>query len=174
VANCTEVEVRMEPNEQEGVTSTHRGRLKVVGVVGTAALVGLLVVSQVTSSHSSARAAAAATACASYVTGNKPSTSGSSSSLDATVVDAYPTTASKLGKWLLNFDPMGLGSAYRSIPRNESVSACVIRGKWDLPNQSTLSGNVVNYAIVMITHNGTATPLMFGPSKFASEAPPAV
>ena len=52
----------MELNEQEGVTSTHRRRLKVVGVVGTAALVGLLVVSQVTSSHSSARAAAAATA----------------------------------------------------------------------------------------------------------------
>jgi hypothetical protein len=158
----------MTQREQEGVGTPRRRHLSVAAILGSAALVGLLVFTQISTSHPSARAAAAETACTSYVTGNKPITSG-----DATVVDAYPTTAGNLGTWLLNFDPMGEGSAYRSIPRNEDVAACVLKGKWDLPSPSNAGPGVVNYSIVMIAPNGTATPLMFGPSKLVSEAPPA-
>jgi hypothetical protein len=167
----------MSQSEQEEVGTPRRGLQKTAAILGAAALVGLLAYTQVSSSHPSARAAAAESACDAYVTGSHPTTSGRSSSADAAVVDAYPTTAGNLGNWLLNFDPMGEGSFYHSIPRNEDVTACVIKGKWDLPNQSTLSSNVVsveNYSIVMIAPNGTATPLMWGQSNFVKESPPAM
>jgi hypothetical protein len=159
----------MTQSDQEEVGTWRWGRLKAAAMLGVAALVALLVFTQVSISHPNARAAAAETACTSYVTGNKPITTG-----DATVVDAYPTTAGNLDTWLLNFDPMGEGSFYRSIPRNEDVTACVLKGKWELPSPSDLGPGVVHYAVVMIAPDGAATPLMFGPSKFVNEAPPAV
>ena len=159
----------MAQSDQEEVVAWRWGRLKAAAILGVAALVALLAFTQVSTSHPSARAAAAQISCTSYVTGNKPITTG-----DATVVDAYPTTAGNLATWLLNFDPMGEGSFYRSIPRNEDVTACVLKGKWDLPSPSDLGPGVVHYAVVMIAPDGAATPLMFGPSKFVNEAPPAV
>jgi hypothetical protein len=164
----------MTQSEQEVVGTSRRRHLKAASILGATTLVGLLVFTQVSPSHPSARAVAAETACASYVTGLKPTTTDSSASGGEIVVDAYATTAGKLGNWLLNFDPLADGSFYHSVPRSEEVAACVIKGEWDLPNQSTLSSSVVDYSIVMIAPDGTATPLMFGPSKFVNEAPPAV
>ena len=164
----------MSLSEREGLGTPRRRRLAVGATLGAAALVSLLVLIQVSSSHPSARAAAAETACNSYLTGVQPTTSSKPARDGATIADAYPTTAGNLATWLLHFDPLAESSAYRSIPRNEDVTACVIKGKWDLPNQVDLGPGIVNYEIVMIVPNGTSTPLMWGPSELAKQAPPAV
>jgi hypothetical protein len=113
-------------------------------------------------------------ACRSYLTGIQPTTSDGPSSSVATIVDAYPTTAGNLSAWLLNFDPMGESSAYSSIPPTEEVSACIVKGSWTLPNQSDLGSATVNYEIVMVTPNGTATPRMWGGPQIVNAAHPAV
>jgi hypothetical protein len=155
-----------------------RRRFTVAASISATALVGLLVFnavsSQASSSNRSERTAAADTACSSYLTGIQPTTSRSPSSSLATIVDAYPTTAGNLAAWLLNFDPMGESSAYSSIPPTAEVSACIVKGSWTLPDQSDLASANVNYEIVMVTPNGTATPRMWGGSQIVDATPPAV
>jgi hypothetical protein len=129
--------------------------------------------SQASSPRLSARTAAASAACSSYLASIQPTTSEGSSSNSATIVESYPTTAGNLAAWLLNFDPLAESSAYQSIPSNEEVSACVLQGNWTLPSQSNSGSNDVNYEIVMVAPDGTATPLMWGPTELANAAAPA-
>lgn len=131
---------------------------------------GLVLTTSTSQASSSARLAAADAACSSYLT----SIQATPSSNSGTIVDAYPTTAGNLATWLLKFDPLAESSAYQSIPSTEDVSACVVQGNWTLPSQNNLGSNDVNYEIVMIAPDGSATPLMWGPSVFTSATPPAI
>ena len=159
--------------------SISNGRTRVALLLAFAAVavtVGLLLepsTSQASSRHLSARVAAANTACNSYLTSIQPTT-GSPSANAASVVDAYPTTAGNLEAWLLNFDPLANSSAYQAIPASEFVSACVLQGAWTFPAQNSQGSNNVSYEIVMIAPDGTATPLMWGPSEIANSSPPLV
>lgn len=168
----------MTENDRKGSDSRRRRRISGSATFVAAALAGVLlfttVSSQASSPHQSAREAAAETACRSYLTGIQPTTSDTSPSRLATIVDAYPTTAGNLATWLLNFDPMGESSAYSSIPSTEDVSVCIVKGNWTFPDQSDLSSNTVNYEIVMITPDGTATPRMWGGSAIVSAKPPVI
>jgi hypothetical protein len=168
----------MTESNQEHTRIRSRRRFTVSATLGVTALVGVFVFtaasSQASSSHQSARVAAANTACNSYLAGIQRANSNSSSSSLATIIDAYPTTAGNLATWLLNFDPMGESSAYSSIPPAEEISACILKGNWTLPDQSDLGSSNVNYEIVMISPDGTATPRMWGGSVIVNAAPPAI
>jgi hypothetical protein len=142
------------------------------------ALLGVVIFSAASSDASSpresARVAGADTACSSYLTSIQPTNSASASSNLETIADAYPTTAGNFAAWLLNFDPLAESSAYSSIPPTEEVSACIVKGSWTLPDQSDLNSANVNYEIVMIAPDGTATPRMWGGSSIVNSAAPAV
>jgi hypothetical protein len=165
----------MAETDRKGPDISRRRRYSATATLGAVALVGVLIFTAVSSEASSplksARVAAADTACNSYLTSIQPTTSNSASSNPATIADAYPTTAGNLAAWLLTFDPLAESSAYSSIPPNEEVSACIVKGSWTLPNQGSAN---VNYEIVMIAPNGTATPRMWGGSSIVNSAPPTV
>ena len=92
----------------------------------------------------------------------------------ATLVDSYPTTPSNLAAWLLNFNPMGASSMVTSLRATAHVTACVLKGNWNLPYKGGTASARVDYEVVLIFPDGTSSPLLLGQSKIAKAAPPAV
>ena len=144
--------------------------------VAVAAIAGGLLVITLTSPASSprltARVAASETACNSYLA--RRTSAEVPTAQPATLVDSYPTTPSNLAAWLLNFNPMGASSMVTSLPANAHVTACVLKGNWNLPYKGGTASASVDYEVVLIFPNGTSSPLLLGQSRIATAAPPAV
>lgn len=113
---------------------------------------------------------AAQVACGNYLT---TSTSNETpTATPATLARAYPTTASSLESWLLGFDPAAHPSAVDSLAATTSVTACVLQGNWTLPAGGGAGTNSVGYEVVVITPDGSGTPILWGPSAIVNAAAP--
>ena len=91
----------------------------------------------------------------------------------ASVVDVYSTTSRNLGAWLLKFDPIAYPSVIQKLPGSTKVTACVMHGSWLLPSHSSSGSGQTNYEVVMISPDGTGTPILWGQSDIVTSAPPA-
>jgi hypothetical protein len=152
-----------------------RLRLPLTMALAAMAAVGGLLLTTSTSlaspPHVTASVAAVDAACSTYLA--QGTTSVSPSNL-ATIVDAYPTTASNLEAWLRNFDPMADPSAIQVLSPSAVVSACVLQGNWVLPSGGGTGTSNEGYEVVMIAPDGTSTPVLWGPSAIVTAAAPAV
>ena len=166
----------MKGSRSSGLSTIRRAGFVPATSVAVAAIAGGLLIITMTSPASSprltARAAAAATACSSYLA--QATVSEVPTANPATLVGSYPTTPSNLAAWLLNFDPMGASSMVTSLPATAHVTACVLKGNWNLPYKGGTASASVDYEVVLIFPNGTSSPLLLGQSKIAKAAPPAV
>ena len=85
-----------------------------------------------------------------------------------TVIGAYPTTVENFESWSLTIDPLAGSGALKGLSPSADITDCVFRGSWDLPSQ-TGNGDV-NYEAVVVTHEGTGIPMVWGPSNITKSA----
>lgn len=120
---------------------------------------------------------AAATACKTYLF---KATTENHHRNSATLIDAYPTTASNLESWFHNLDPiagatlMGAPPPLQTLSPSADVSACVLQGNWVLPAGGGAGTNAEGFEVVVIAPDGTGTPVMWGPSAIATASPPSM
>jgi hypothetical protein len=162
----------MIQSEPARIGIVRRWRLTAVAILGATALVVALTLTSSPSQASSSTAAQSA--CNNYEQTEAATVVGSPTTNPAAVVDSYPTTASNLEIWLKNFMPMADPAAIQQLSPSTSVSACVLEGNWVLPSGGSDGTADESYEVVMVAPDGTATPILFGPSTIVNAAAPAV
>ena len=165
----------MRPSHRVHTGMLRRWRLIVAATLGASALVGVLAITSATSQASSSHlAAGAALTCRNYEKAEQSSVAPGASGNAATIVDSYSTTAHNLESWLKGFMPMADPAVIQKLAPSTSVTACVLQGNWVLPAGGSTGSADENYEVLMVGPDGTATPVLFGPSAIVNAAAPAV
>jgi hypothetical protein len=144
----------------------------VVLAAGIAVATALATNSAAAYQHLAASEQAAQSACQAYE--SEATSGGNTTAVPDTLVESYATTAAGFKSWLLQFPGQQYHTQFQDLSATTELSVCVFRGTYVGPSSSASANNTqASDAVVMITPDGTATPMMWGPSAIESAAPPA-